>query len=305
MLDENLFKSSGVENQLLNDAELFELPMGSGLGAEDGESHGAWPSSSSEHQLYSTQGQAGSAGQRTRRRLRPAAAPPSSSLTSGARAGACPGKKGGRLRKGRMSWEAGENGREGRRGEGRAGGVAERARCHVTCVGTCRPSCVVEAEDWLGFWETPCPGPQVTSDSVSLPSPAPLRAPAPPFRLGLPGLPPALASPPLWPDPAQPHGHPQAARQSPRPARASGEGTVQVRGRSDSPAGGKPGPGASRLPSWRAPSSGARWHRSGSRGREEGGGMASVRPACLGPEGSPSTTWSSGPATRPASGCPG
>ncbi|CAD7686778.1 unnamed protein product [Nyctereutes procyonoides] len=39
-------------------------------------------------------------------------------------------------------------------------------------------------------------------------------------------------------------------------------------------------------------SSRARWHRWGSRGREEGGGVGSVRPTCSGPEGSP-------PAARP------
>lgn len=38
-------------------------------------------------------------------------------------------------------------GREAGRGGGGAGGVAERARGHVTYVATCRPSCVVEAED--------------------------------------------------------------------------------------------------------------------------------------------------------------
>lgn len=46
-----------------------------------------------------------------------------------------------------MSWEAGRAGREARRGGGGARGVTERARYHVMCVATCRPSCVVEAED--------------------------------------------------------------------------------------------------------------------------------------------------------------
>jgi hypothetical protein len=42
-------------------------------------------------------------------------------------------------------WEAGEwGGSEAGRGQRRGRGGA---RCHVTCVATCRPSCVVEAED--------------------------------------------------------------------------------------------------------------------------------------------------------------
>lgn len=43
MLVENLRKSSSLENQLVNDAELFELRTGSGLGTADGESQAAWP----------------------------------------------------------------------------------------------------------------------------------------------------------------------------------------------------------------------------------------------------------------------
>lgn len=107
MLGEKLWKSSTVENQLVSDEELFELRTGSGLGALDGESQGVWPGSSFGHQLYSTQGQAGSPIPGTRRRLRPAPAPPPPSPASGAQAGACPGKRGGGQRKGRMSWEAG------------------------------------------------------------------------------------------------------------------------------------------------------------------------------------------------------
>lgn len=58
---------------------------------------------------------------------------------------------------------------------------------------------------------------------------------APPACLALLGLPPALVSPPLQPDPGQPHGHPQAARQPPRPAGASSERTGQVRGLREPP----------------------------------------------------------------------
>lgn len=118
---------------------------------------------------------------------------------------------------------------------------------------------------------------------------------------------PELASPPLrqtWcrrMDTRRPPG------QRPRLAPASGKGTSQVRGRSDPAfrrgarrARARLVPGAGE-----PPSSGARWHRGGSRGREEGGGVGSVRPACSGPEVSPSATCSSGPAARPASGCPG
>ena len=100
-----------------------------------------------------------------------------------------------------------------------------------------------------------------------------------------------LASSPLRPDPAQPHGHPQAA-----PAAAAAGSGVRRGDRSgagpavaSSPAGGTLGPGASRPPSRGAPFSRARWHRGGSRGREEAGGVGSVRPICSGPEGLPST----------------
>lgn len=104
---------------------------------------------------------------------------------------------------------------------------------------------------------------------------------------------------PVRPGPAAWTTH-RPPRQRPRPARASGEGTGQVLGRREppTPRGGTPGPGASRPPSRGAPTSGARWHRGGwgggSRGREEGGGVGSVRPICSGPEGSPSATCSPG-----------
>ena len=54
MLWENLWESSGVENQFINEAELSELRMGSGLGAHDGESQDDWPRSNYGHQVYST-----------------------------------------------------------------------------------------------------------------------------------------------------------------------------------------------------------------------------------------------------------
>ncbi|XP_058557065.1 uncharacterized protein LOC131495901 [Neofelis nebulosa] len=120
----------------------------------------------------------------------------------------------------------------------------------------------------------------VTSDSVSLPCPAPLRAPTPlspitpppPPPWSRPGLLPAVASPPLRSGPAAWTTH-RPPRQRPRPARASGEGTGQVLGRREppTPRGGTPGPGASRPPSRGAPTSGARWHRGGwGGGAEEG-----------------------------------
>ena len=54
MLCKNLWESSGVENRLINDAELSELLRGSGLGAHNGESQGNWPRSNYGHQVYST-----------------------------------------------------------------------------------------------------------------------------------------------------------------------------------------------------------------------------------------------------------
>jgi hypothetical protein len=38
MLDQMLWKSSSLENQLINDVEIFVLQPGTGLGASDGES---------------------------------------------------------------------------------------------------------------------------------------------------------------------------------------------------------------------------------------------------------------------------
>ena len=54
MLCKNLWESSGVESPLVNDTELSELPMGSGLGAHDSESQDDWPRSNYRHQVYST-----------------------------------------------------------------------------------------------------------------------------------------------------------------------------------------------------------------------------------------------------------
>lgn len=144
----NLWKSSSLEYRLLSDAELFELQTGSGLGTQAGESQGARHGSKPGHQLYSTQGQVGSPGPATRRRLRPGAAPPPPVRYPGLRQGSVreEGREAAERKDVVGGWMSREGG-EARRGEGGAGGVAERARCHVTCVATCRPSCVVEAED--------------------------------------------------------------------------------------------------------------------------------------------------------------
>lgn len=146
MLDENLRKSSSLENQLVNDAELFELRTGSGLGTEDSESQAAWPGPNSRHQPRSTQGQGGSPGPGTCRGLRRAAAPPPPARHPGLGQGRV-GEEGREAaeRKDVVGGWMGREGGEAGRGRGRAG--AGRERCHVTCVATCRPSCVVEAED--------------------------------------------------------------------------------------------------------------------------------------------------------------
>ncbi|XP_032336408.1 translation initiation factor IF-2-like [Camelus ferus] len=114
-------------------------------------------------------------------------------------------------------------------------------------------------------------------------SAAPPGPPGPAARALVPAAP-ARPSPAAW----TPTGRPAAAAAGSGVRRGDRSG-AGLEGAS-SPPGGMPDPGASRPPSWRAPSAGACWHRRGRRGREEGGGVGSVRPACLGPEGSPSAT---------------
>lgn len=96
-------------------------------------------------------------------------------------------------------------------------------------------------------------------------------------------------------------------RQRPRPARASGEGTGQVRGRREPPP--RRGARRSRAPLVLGadvpPPPGPVGIAVGSREREDVGEAGSVRPACSGPEGSPSATCPSGPAALLAPGCPG
>lgn len=159
----------------------------------------------------------------------------------------------------------------------------------------------------------PCPGPQVTSDSVSLVCRALLRVPAPPR---VPALPPPTPGSPgpafcggvpdAQADLAQPHGHSQAA------SAAAAAGPSVLRGdrsgagpeRASSTPGGTPGPGALVLGAGAPLPPGLVGTAVGSRERGEVGRVGSVRPSCSGPEGSPSATCSSGPATCPAWGCP-
>lgn len=54
MLDQKLWKSSSLENQLLSDVEISVLQRGAGLGALDSESQGLWLGSSWGQRLHST-----------------------------------------------------------------------------------------------------------------------------------------------------------------------------------------------------------------------------------------------------------
>lgn len=126
MLVENLRKSSSLENQLVNDAELFELRTGSGLGTADGESQAAWPRPNSRHQPRSTQGRAGSPGPGTCRGLRWAAAPPPPARHPGPGQGRV-GEE-GREAAERKDVVGGWMGREARRGGAGPGRGGARAR---------------------------------------------------------------------------------------------------------------------------------------------------------------------------------
>lgn len=99
-----------------------------------------------------------------------------------------------------------------------------------------------------------CPGPQVTSGSVSLPSLAPLRALAP--SLSRSSGPDARARVPAAPaDLVPPHGHPQAAGAAAAAGSGVRQGDKSGAGpeRPCFPAGGTPGPGAPCPRSRRAP----------------------------------------------------
>lgn len=132
-----------MENQLLSGAETSVLQTGPGLVASDSESRGLWPGSNSGRLLNSMAGR--NLNQRPPNAPAPLLLRPFPALH--------PGLEKGRARpEGRYSeeekavvgsWSAGrERGGGSRRAGGRGG-----ARDHVMCVATCRPSCVVEAED--------------------------------------------------------------------------------------------------------------------------------------------------------------
>lgn len=138
-----------------------------------------------------------------------------------------------------------------------------------------------------------CPAPFRGLGSASLPG-----SPGPAARSGVPAAP-ARPGPAAWTPPGRPAA--ASAGWGVKRADRSGAGPEGAA----STAGGTPGPSASLPSSWGVPSSRARWHRRGSRGREEGDGWTVSGRLAQGQRARLSATCSSGPAARPASGCPG
>lgn len=132
-----------MENQLLSGAEISVLQTGTGLVASESESQGLWPGSNSGCLLNSTAGRNFS--QRSQNAPAPPLLRPFPALHPGFEKGRAR-QEGRSSEEGKAvvgSWSAGrERGGGSRRAGGRGG-----ARGHVMCVATCRPSCVVEAED--------------------------------------------------------------------------------------------------------------------------------------------------------------